>query len=329
MAKIFYDKDADIEAIQGKTFAMIGYGSQGRAQALNLKDSGFEVIIGLRLESKSRSIADNEGFEVLLPSEATKRSDIVLMQIPDEEQVKVYNEEILPNLKEGDSLVFSHGFNIFYHQIIPPHNIDIFMVAPKSPGEFVRRMFLEDKGVPCLIAIEQDYTGNARNYALGIAKALGCTRAGVIESSFEEETVTDLFGEQAVLCGGLKELIKAGIDIMVESGYQLEVAYLECINELRLVLEIIYQRGLKGLRKEASNTAEYGALTRGPRIITEQTRNELRKIMKEVQIGHFAREWLLENQAGNPVYRALQKMDDNHPLEKAGEKIRSMMAWLS
>jgi ketol-acid reductoisomerase len=293
-----------------------------------LKDSGFEVIIGLRLKSKSRAIANNEGFEVLSTSQAAERSDIILMQIPDEEQVKVYNEEILPNLKEGDSLVFSHGFNIFYHQIIPPQEIDIFMVAPKSPGEFVRRMFLEDKGVPCLIAIEQDYTGKARNYALGIAKALGCTRAGVIESSFEEETVTDLFGEQAVLCGGLKELIKAGIDIMVESGYQLEVAYLECINELRLVLEIIYQRGLKGLRKEASNTAEYGALTRGPRIITEETRNELRKIMKEVQLGYFAREWLLENQVGNPVYKALQKIDDNHPLEKVGAKIRSMMSWL-
>jgi ketol-acid reductoisomerase len=329
MAKILYDKDADIEAIQGKTFAMIGYGSQGRAQALNLKDSGFEVLIGLRLQSKSKSIAHKDGFEVLSTAQATERSDIIVIQIPDENQVKVYNEEILMNLKEGDSLVFSHGFNVFYNQIIPPEKLDIFMVAPKSPGEFVRQMFLKGQGVPCLIAVEQNYTGKARDYALGMAKALGCTRAGVIESSFEEETVTDLFGEQAVLCGGLKELIKAGIDIMVESGYQLEVAYLECINELRLVLEIIYQRGLKGLRKEASNTAEYGALTRGTRIITEQTKNELRKIMKEVQIGYFAREWLLENQAGNPVYKALQKMDDNHPLEKAGEKIRSMMAWLS
>jgi ketol-acid reductoisomerase len=329
MATLFYDDDADVSALNNSTIAMIGYGSQGRAQALNLHDSGLKVLVGLRPSSKSTPGAKQDGLEVVSVADATARADIIFFQIPDEDQVDVYNAEILPNLSAGNSLVFSHGFNIYYHAITAPADINVFMLAPKSPGAYVRRMYLEGKGVPCLMAVHQDCDGQSRDLALGLAKAMGFTRAGVIESTFEEETVTDLFGEQAVLCGGLKELIKAGIDIMVEEGYQPEVAYFECINELRLVIDIIYQKGLKGLRNEASNTAEYGALTRGPRIITDETRTELRKIMKEVQLGYFAREWILENKAGCPVYKLLQARDDHHMIEAVGAEVRSMMPWIS
>ncbi len=328
MAKIYYDKDADLNLLKNKTVAVIGYGSQGHAHALNLKDSGVKVIVGLYHGSKSWGKAESEGLKVYTVDEAAKKADIVAMLIPDTVQPAVYNKFIHENLDEGDMLMFAHGFNIHYNQIIPPSYVDVTMVAPKSPGHLVRRMFVEGKGVPALVAVHQDFTGNALKLALAYAKGIGCTRAGVIETTFKEETETDLFGEQVDLCGGVAELIKATFETMVEAGYQPEVAYFEALHELKLIVDLIYEGGIYAMWFSVSDTAKYGGMTRGKRIINENVRAEMKKILKEIQNGEFAREWILENMAGRPSYSKLLEMEKNHPIEKVGKELRKMMPWL-
>jgi len=328
MVKAYYDSDANLDLLKGKTVAVIGYGSQGHAQAQNLRDSGCSVIVGLREGSRSWSAAEADGFEVLPTAEAAKRGDIIQILIPDEVQGAVYAREIEPNLTEGNALSFSHGFNIHFGQIIPPENVDVFMVAPKSPGHLLRRMYQEGVGVPALLAVHQDYTGKAKDLGLAYAKGIGCTRAGVIETTFREETESDLFGEQTVLCGGVSQLIKAGFETLVEAGYSPEIAYFECLHELKLIVDLIYEGGLGMMRYSVSDTATYGDLTRGPRIINEKTREEMRRILEEIQSGEFAREWILENQAKRPVYRALEAREKEHLIEKVGAELRKMMPWL-
>jgi len=328
MVKAYYDSDANLDLLKGKTVAVIGYGSQGHAQAQNLRDSGCSVIVGLREGSRSWSAAEADGFEVLPTAEAAKRGDIIQILIPDEVQGAVYAREIEPNLTEGNALSFSHGFNIHFGQIIPPENVDVFMVAPKSPGHLLRRMYQQGVGVPALLAVHQDYTGKAKDLGLAYAKGIGCTRAGVIETTFREETESDLFGEQTVLCGGVSQLIKAGFETLVEAGYSPEIAYFECLHELKLIVDLIYEGGLGMMRYSVSDTATYGDLTRGPRIINEKTREEMRRILEEIQSGEFAREWILENQAKRPVYRALEAREKEHPIEKVGAELRKMMPWL-
>ena len=316
-------------AFKERTIAVIGYGSQGRAQALNMRDSGMNVIVGLRKGGKSWPIAEKDGFDILTPGEAAKNAGVILMLTQDDVQPKIYKDEIEPHLKKGIALAFSHGFNIHYGQIIPPKEVDVYMVAPKSPGDLLRRMFMQGKGVPCLLAIHQDPSGKAKEIALGHAKAIGGTRAGVIETTFEEETESDLIGEQIVLCGGVTHLIKAGFEALVEAGYQPEVSYFECLNELKLIVDLIYERGISGMRKNVSDTAKFGDITRGPRIITDETRKEMRKIIHEVQSGEFAKEWILENKVGRPVFNALLKKEEQHFIEKVGNQLRSMMPWLN
>ncbi len=328
MAKIYYDKDADKELLNGKRVAVIGYGSQGHAHALNLRDSGVDVVVGLYKGSKSWKKAENDGFEVFEVEEAVKKSDIVMLLIPDTVQPAVYNKFIRENLKEGDMLMFAHGFNIHYNQIIPPTYVDVTMVAPKSPGHIVRRMYTEGKGVPALIAVHQDFTGKALSYALAYAKAIGCTRAGVIETTFKEETETDLFGEQVDLCGGVAELIKATFETLVEAGYQPEVAYFEALHELKLIVDLIYEGGIYAMWYSVSDTAKYGGMTRGKRVINDNVRDEMKKILREIQSGEFAREWILENIAGRPSFTKLLEMEKEHPIEKVGEKLRKMMPWI-
>ncbi len=328
MAKIYYDSDADLTVLKDKKVAILGYGNQGRAHALNLKDSGVDVIIGLYRQSKSWKRAEEDGLDVMEVSDAVKEADIIMFLIPDMVQPEVYRKLVKDNLEEGDMLMFAHGFNIHYNQIIPPEWVDVTMVAPKSPGHLVRRMFVEGKGVPALVAVHQNYTGKALDIALAYAKAIGCTRAGVIETTFKEETETDLFGEQVDLCGGVTELIKATFETLVEAGYQPEVAYFEALNELKLIVDLIYEGGLTKMWMAVSETAKYGGLTRGRRIINENVREEMKKILKEIQTGEFAREWILENQAGRPVYNKLLEMDMNHPIEKVGRELRKMMPWL-
>ena len=327
MAKIYYDRDADLKVLEGKTVAIIGYGSQGHAHALNLKDSGVNVVIGLYPGSRSEEKAKKDGFEVLTPSEAAKKADIIMLLIPDTVQAQVYQNEILPNLEEGNALAFAHGFNIHFNQIVPPPNIDVFMVAPKGPGHLVRWQYEEGKGVPGLVAVYQDYTGKALDVALAYAKGIGCTRAGVIETTFKEETETDLFGEQAVLCGGVSALIKAGFETLVEAGYQPEVAYFECLHELKLIVDLIYQYGISGMRYSISDTARYGDVSRGERIYkaVKPIHNE---ILEEIQNGLFAKEWILENVANRPHFNALVKRDEEHQIEKVGQELRKMMPWL-
>jgi len=325
--KIYYDKDADLKLLEGKTVAVIGYGSQGHAHALNLKDSGVNVVVGEKDERAAKSAKD-AGLEVFSASEASERGDIIVMLVPDQVQAVVYRSEIEANLSEGKALVFAHGFNIHYGQIEPPEYVDVFMVAPKGPGHLLRRMFSEGKGVPCLLAVHQDATGKAKDVGLAYAKGIGGTRAGVIETTFREETETDLFGEQVVLCGGLTELIRAGFETLVEAGYQPEIAYFECLHEMKLIVDLIYEGGISHMRWSISDTAEYGDLTRGKRIINDQVRCEMRRILREIQDGSFAREWLLENQAGRPVYRARKREDQEHLIEKVGEKLRGMMSWI-
>jgi len=325
--KIYYDKDADLKLLEGKTVAVIGYGSQGHAHALNLKDSGVNVVVGEKDERAAKS-AEDAGLEVFSASEASERGDIIVMLVPDQVQAVVYRSEIEANLSEGKALVFAHGFNIHYGQIEPPEYVDVFMVAPKGPGHLLRRMFSEGKGVPCLLAVHQDATGKAKDVGLAYAKGIGGTRAGVIETTFREETETDLFGEQVVLCGGLTELIRAGFETLVEAGYQPEIAYFECLHEMKLIVDLIYEGGISYMRWSISDTAEYGDLTRGKRIINDQVRCEMRRILREIQDGSFAREWLLENQAGRPVYRARKREDQEHLIEKVGEKLRGMMSWI-
>ena len=327
MAKIYYDRDADLKVLEEKTVAIIGYGSQGHAHALNLKDSGVNVVIGLYPGSRSEEKAKKDGFEVLTPAEAAKKADIIMLLIPDTVQAHVYQNEILPNLEEGNALAFAHGFNIHFNQIVPPPNIDVFMVAPKGPGHLVRWQYEEGKGVPGLVAVYQDYTGKALEVALAYAKGIGCTRAGVIETTFKEETETDLFGEQAVLCGGVSALIKAGFETLVEAGYQPEVAYFECLHELKLIVDLIYQYGISGMRYSISDTARYGDVSRGERIY-KAVKPIHKEILEEIQNGLFAKEWILENVANRPHFNALVKRDEEHQIEKVGQELRKMMPWL-
>ena len=327
-AKIYYDNDADLSLLKGKRVAIIGYGSQGHAHALNLKDSGVDVVVGLHQGSKSRKSAEEAGLSVKSVAEATRESQIVMILIPDTLQPKVYQEEIAPNLNTGDAIAFAHGFNIHYGQIVPPEDVDVFMIAPKGPGHLVRRTFQEGKGVPCLVAVEQNATGKAMEVALAYAKGIGGTRAGVIETTFAEETETDLFGEQVVLCGGVTSLIMRSFETLVEAGYQPEVAYFECCHELKLIVDLIYEAGIKGMRYSISDTAKYGDVTRGPRIVTEETKMEMEDILEEIQSGEFAKEWILENQAGRPVFNALLKRDAEHLIEEVGEQLRGMMSWI-
>lgn len=327
MAKLYYDENADFQLLRGKKIAIIGYGSQGHAHALNLKDSGADVCVGLYKGSKSWEIAEKAGLQVLEADEAVKESDLIMILIPDEKQSKLYKESIESNLTEGKGLIFAHGFNIHFGQIVPPENVDVFMVAPKGPGHTVRSQYEEGKGVPCLIAIHQDYTGKAKDIALAYAKGIGGTRAGVLETTFKEETETDLFGEQAVLCGGVSELIKAGFETLVEAGYQPESAYFECLHELKLIVDLINQGGLEYMRYSISDTAEYGDYSVGKRIITKDTRGEMKKVLSEIQDGTFARNWILENQANRPSFNAIRKNEKEHQVEKVGKELRKMMSW--
>ncbi len=327
MAKVYYDEDASLELLKGKTVAIIGFGSQGHAHALNLRDSGINVVIGLYAGSKSAEKARAEGFEVLIPDEAAAKADIIMMLAPDTIQPEIYKTSIFPNLDEGNALAFAHGFNIHFGQIIPPEYVDVFLIAPKGPGHLVRWMYEEGKGVPALVAVEQDFTGQAKDVALAYAKGIGATRAGVIETTFKEEAETDLFGEQAVLCGGVTALIKAGFETLVEAGYQPEVAYFECLHELKLIVDLIYQYGISGMRYSISDTARYGDVTRGKRIY-EVVKPIHKKILEEIQEGEFAKEWILENVANRPHFNALVKKDEEHLVEEVGKELRKMMPWL-
>lgn len=328
MARIYYDSDADLGILQGKTIAVMGWGSQGHAQSQNLHDSGLDVIVGLRKGSARWKAAEEAGLKVMTVAEAAANADIIQILLPDEQQGKVYREEIEQHMTTGKVLVFSHGFNIHFGQIVPPSDVDVIMVAPKSPGHLVRRTYEEGAGTPGLIAVYQDASGNAHQIGLAYAKGIGCTRAGLLETTFKEETETDLFGEQVVLCGGVTELVRAGFDTLVEAGYQPESAYFECLHELKLIVDLMYEGGISNMRYSISDTAQYGDLMIGRRIITEETREEMRQILSEIQSGEFAREWLLENQVGRPVFNAVTRMDEEHPIEQVGKELRAMMPWL-
>jgi ketol-acid reductoisomerase len=326
--KIYYDKDANLSALKGKKIAIIGYGSQGHAQAQNLRDSGLSVIVAEMKGTENYQFALQDGFKPISASEASKQADLIQILTQDHVQAKLYEMDVKPNLQKGKTLLFSHGFNIHYGQIVPTKEIDVVMIAPKGPGHLVRREFQKGAGVPSLVAIYQDFSKKAKQTALAYAKGIGATRAGVIETTFKEETETDLFGEQAVLCGGVTELMKAGFDTLVEAGYQPEIAYFECLHELKLIVDLIYEGGIPFMRYSVSDTAEYGDLTRGKRIITSETREEMKQMLKEVQTGSFAKEWILENQVGRPMFNALRKKEAEHPIEEVGKKLRSMMGWL-
>jgi ketol-acid reductoisomerase len=325
---IYYDADADLSIIQGRKVAVIGYGSQGHAHSLSLRDSGVEVRIGLPEGSKSRAKAADEGLEIGTPAEVSAWADVIMVLAPDTKQRHIYADDIAPNLKAGDALFFGHGFNIRYELIKPPADVDVAMVAPKGPGHLVRRQFVDGKGVPALIAVEQDPTGGAKALALSYAAAIGGARAGVIETTFKEETETDLFGEQAVLCGGAAALVQTGFEVLTEAGYAPEIAYFECLHELKLIVDLMYEGGIANERFSISDTAEYGDLTRGPRIITSQTKREMEKILGEIQDGTFAREWVAEDEAGRPNFTRLQKEGATHPIEEVGEKLRGLMSWV-
>lgn len=328
MAKMYYDPDANLDLLKGKKVAIVGYGSQGHAQAQNLRDSGVEVMVAELEGTENYRLAEEAGFKPVDAATAAAKAQIVQMLVPDDVQARLYKAAIAENLRENDALVFSHGFNIHFGQIVPAEYVDVFMVAPKGPGHLVRRVFVEGGGVPALIAVHQDRSGEARELALAYAKGIGATRAGVIETTFAEETETDLFGEQCVLCGGVTELVRAGFDTLVEAGYQPEIAYFECLHELKLIVDLMHEKGITGMRYSISDTAEYGDVTRGERIITEETREEMRIILEEIRSGEFAREWILENQANRPVYRALVQKGKEHLIEKVGETLRGMMSWI-
>jgi len=328
MAKMYYEVDANLELLKDKVIAVMGYGSQGHAQAQNLKDSGLKVLIGLRPGSARWARAEAAGFEVMTVEEAAKRADVIQILLPDETQSRVYQNEIKQYLTTGKALVFSHGFNIHFGQIVPPKDVDVFMVAPKSPGHLVRRTYTEGAGVPSLIAVHQDATGKAKELALAYAKGIGSTKAGVLETTFGEETETDLFGEQAVLCGGASELVKAGFETLVEAGYQPEIAYFECLHELKLIVDLMYEGGLSWMRYSVSDTAQYGDMMTGKRIINQETRKEMKKVLEEIQNGMFAKAWLLENQANRPAFNAIARREENQLIEKVGENLRGMMSWL-
>lgn len=326
--KVYYDSDANLDLLKNKKIAVLGFGSQGHAHALNLKESGMDVCVGLRSDSPSVEKAKAGGLEVKSVADAVKSSNVIMILLPDQNQKKVYDEEIAPYLKPGDTLAFGHGFNIHYKQIVPPADVNVMMIAPKSPGHLVRRTFQEGSGVPCLIAVYQDPSGNTKDLALAWAKGIGGTRAGVIETNFKDETETDLFGEQAVLCGGSAQLIKAGFETLVEAGYPPELAYFECMHEMKLIVDLYYEGGLSRMNYSVSDTAEYGGMTRGPRIITDETKKEMKKILDEVQSGKFADEWLKEYHSGAPNFNKLREENKNHPIEVVGSKLRSMMSWL-
>lgn len=325
--KLFYENDADLSVLQGKTVAVIGYGSQGHAQAQNLRDSGVKVVIGLR-EGKSADKARNDGFEAVSVADATRKADVVQILMPDETQAQVYNDEIAPNLKKGAALMFSHGFNVHFGQIVPSKDTDVLLVAPKSPGHMVRRTYVEGFGVPGLIAVEQDATGNAQAIGLAYAKGIGCTRAGVFETSFREETETDLFGEQAVLCGGTSALVKAGFETLVEAGYAPEMAYFECLHELKLIVDLMYEGGLASMRDSISNTAEYGDYVTGPRIVTDETKKAMKEVLSDIQQGKFARDFILENKSGRAMLTATRRNEAEHPIEQTGAQLRELMHWI-
>jgi ketol-acid reductoisomerase len=325
--KIYYDKDIKRNFLKGKTVCVMGYGSQGHAHANNLKEKGVNIIIGVR-KGSSFNKAKKAGFDVKTPADAAKEADVIMMLLPDENQADLYSNEIAPNLKKGVYLGFAHGFNIHFHQIVPTSDTNVFMVAPKGPGHLVRSEYVKGSGVPCLIAVQQDPSKNTKSIALSYASSIGGGRAGVIETTFREETETDLFGEQVVLCGGLTSLITAGYETLVEAGYAPEMAYFECLHEVKLIVDLLYEGGISNMRYSISNTAQYGDITRGPRVITEETKKEMKKILNEIQSGEFAREWMLECKANKPVFNALTKKGEQHPIEIIGGKLRAMMPWL-
>ena len=328
MAKIYYDRDADLNLLKGKVIGVIGYGSQGHAHAQNLKDSGLNVIVAEAKGSVGCQNAEKAGFKVLDSGAVAKEADIISILLADNLHRDVYYKSIEPGLAPGKMLMFAHGFNIHYNQIMPPPDVDVTMIAPKCPGHMLRQIYTEGAGPPALVAVHQDASGKAREIALAYAKGIGCTRAGVLETSFAEETETDLFGEQTVLCGGVSSLVKAGFETLVEAGYQPEIAYFECFHELKLIVDLMYQGGLNYMRYSVSDTAEFGDYSRGPRVIDEMVRDEMRQILAEIQDGSFAREWILENQAGRPVYNAIKRMEAEHPIELVGKELRAMMSWL-
>jgi ketol-acid reductoisomerase len=327
-AKIYYDQDADLGLLKGKKIAIMGYGSQGHAHALNLRDSGQDVIIGLYKGSKSWAAAEKDGLKVAPVADAARLGDVVMILLPDQTQRAVFEESIRGGLGQGKMLMFAHGFNIHFNQVVPPPDVDVTMIAPKAPGHVMRDLFTQGPGVPALIAVQQDVSGKAKDMALAYGKGVGCTRAGVIETTFKEETETDLFGEQTTLCGGISHLIKAAFETLVQAGYQPEVAYFECMHEMKLIVDLFYQGGLAYMRYSVSDTAEYGDYTRGPRIVNEQTKTEMRKILAEIQSGEFARDWVLENQANRASFLATRKRDADHQIEEVGKRLRAMMSWI-
>jgi ketol-acid reductoisomerase len=327
-ATIYYDKDADLNALKGKTVAIIGYGSQGHAHAQNLRDSGVKVIVGQRPGGKNYDLAKSHGFEPMSAADAAKQADIVNILLPDELQADVYKSDIRPNLKPGNILMCSHGFNVHFGQVVPPEGVDLLLVAPKGPGHLVRSEFVAGGGVPCLIALGDGASEDTFKIGMAYAKGIGGARAGVIRTTFAEETETDLFGEQAVLCGGAAALVKAGFETLVEAGYQPEMAYFECMHELKLIVDLFYQGGLNYMRYSISNTAEYGDYTRGPRIVTEETKKEMKRILEEIRSGQFARDWILENRAGAPSFKATRRREREHGVEQVGRELRRMMSWI-
>jgi len=328
MARMYYDEDANLDLLAGKTVAIVGYGSQGHAHALNLKDSGVNVIVGLYEGSKSAPKAKDAGLTVLSVAEATKKADLVMILLPDEVQRAVYTSEIAPNLEAGNVLAFAHGFNIHFGQVVPPADVDVIMAAPKGPGHLVRRTYEQGEGVPALFAVFQDASGQARDIAMAYAKGIGGTRGGILETTFREETETDLFGEQAVLCGGLSELIKAGFETLVDAGYQPELAYFECLHEVKLIVDLVVEGGLAKMRDSISNTAEYGDYVSGPRVISDPSRAAMKEILSEIQSGTFARNFVLENQSGKAGFTAMRRREAEHPIEVVGKDLRSMFSWL-